>query len=72
MGATYRWIGNTIDRRTNSGMRESWHFQSEIEAKRDAIRVATKRYAPKDPVVIELLWRSLEKAGWSITTESRQ
>ena len=68
---TWRWVSNILDRRTNSGFRESWYFYDEYECKRAAVLDHHTVATEPDRAQIEALWRSLERAGWYLTNEPR-
>ena len=67
---SWRWISNRPDRRTNSGMQESWHFATEELAIEDAVNTASGKPVT-DPDTRHLLWQSLKAAGWKLTTGDR-
>ncbi len=65
-----RWISNKPDRRTNSGMQESWHFACEELAIEDAVNKASGKPVT-DADTRHVLWQSLKVAGWKLTTADR-
>lgn len=66
----YRWISNKVDRRTNSGMQESWFFATQEQAIEDAVNKASGKPVT-DPDTRHVLWQSLKAAGWKLTTADR-
>lgn len=60
----WRWLSPQLDGRTNAGVKRSWFFSSEDEAKAGACKEAHRK--PVAPELVPTLWRSLERAGWSV------